>query len=184
MRTTPRTIIAPPGLVAVAARCLLAATLAIAATGCSFDRSDADARSARASALVGAWDARFQRTDPVPGRPAGAPPIAVHGVLAFVPGRRGEGVDELPDPTNAGTFDVDFAPMGFDPREPSSVPPALARAAGPDSVAILLGTGGERPGVAMLGAWSGDSIVGRWSLVSTRTLGASGRFVLTRRQGA
>jgi hypothetical protein len=164
-----------------ASRWLTAAAALVVAAACSVGRDRNASDSAAARALVGVWDARFDRTDVVPGRARDAGPPAVRGVLAFVPGRRIGGVAELPDPTNAGTFEVDFIPLGFDPRGPGAVPSALARAWGRDSVVMLLGPGGDRLSVAARGTWAGrDSLAGTWSLVSTRMLFASGTFTMTR----
>lgn len=154
--------------------------------GCGFARSERAEDSAAARALVGTWDVRFQRPpgtrDRVEGVRPPSPPAAVHGVLAFVADDHVDGTDELPDPTNVGTFDATFQPFGFEPGDPARAPVALARAWGRDSVVVLLGPGGDRPGLRLRGAWVGQSLVGTWSLVSTRMLGASGTFVMTRRR--
>ena len=69
----------------------------------------------------------------------------------------------------------------FDPRGAGTVPTALARAWGRDSVVMLLGPGDDRLSVSARGAWAGrDSLAGTWSLVSTRMLFASGTFTMTR----
>ncbi|HET7456176.1 MAG TPA: hypothetical protein VFJ74_00890 [Gemmatimonadaceae bacterium] len=168
---------------AIASAAWRIAAAAVLWAGCGFSRSQRAEDSAAARTLVGTWDGRFQRAPETParaGRVRSPPAPTVHGVFAFVANDRVDGTEELPDPTNVGTYDAEFEPLGFEPGDPGRVPVALARAWGHDSVVVLLGPGGDRPGMRLHGAWMGQSLVGTWSLVDTRMLGASGTFVLTR----
>lgn len=168
----------PPRARRGAAIALAAIVLAAVACRGGADRWDADAAATRR--LVGAWDARFRSAEPPIGAPRGARPADVHGVLAFVPNPGLDGLMDIDAPTDVGTFDVVFTPLGFDLRSAGQVPAAVARAVRGDSVELRLGSGSGQPAVWMRGAWAGDSIVGTWSLASARAAGGSGAFVLAR----
>jgi hypothetical protein len=162
--------------------CVAGASAAAIAAGCSVGRATA-ADAAAARRLVGAWDICFHIADAPPGRLRGGRPVDVRAVLAFAPNHELDALTELDAPTNVGTFDADFTAAGFDGREGGQVPSAAARAWGPDSVVIVLGPGGRHPAVLMRGMWAGDSLLGTWSLVSSRTGWASGSFVMARHPG-
>ena len=96
--------------------------------GCAPDAAAHAGDSEPARRLVGEWDARFRGTIlPLGGAPD-ARAADVRGAVALLPNHRLEDVPGLATPTNVGTFDVDFTPLGFDVRDPARAPTAVARA--------------------------------------------------------
>jgi hypothetical protein len=159
---------------------LAASLLAAAALAC--DQASAnrpvDLAASPARRLVGVWDVAFHvdrplQLAPVPTR------RDVRGTVALIENRVvGARFRELPAALHYGVYDVDFAAIGFDPRDRGRVPTAVGRAAS-DSVDIVLAPGSDRMSVFMRGRFGGDSVAGAWS-VATRTFGGGGRFIMRR----
>jgi hypothetical protein len=159
------------------ALCLVALMLA----ACTEDRSvlEQRAESPETKRLVGTWDARFVLDRPLL---IGSEPRQreIRGEVAFVANRslvRTYPTMELP--SDAGSFDVDFSPFGFDVRSDNQTPTALAAWHASDSVDIILEPRSD-VSVRMHGRFVGDSIVGDWRVLVSRTGGGGGRFVLVR----
>jgi hypothetical protein len=163
-----------------AALCLAALMLA----ACDRDRTALERRadSPETKRLIGTWDARFRLERPLL---VGSTPqkLDVIGEMAFVANRtllRAYPTMELP--SDYGSFDVDFSPFGFDARSDS--PTALAAWHASDSVDIILGEPHSDISVRMHGRFVGDSIVGGWRVLISRTGGGGGSFVLVRHKPA
>jgi hypothetical protein len=153
---------------------------------CSEDRSvlEQRAESPETKRLVGTWDANFRLERPLL---IGSEPSQreISGEVAFVANRtlvRAYPTMELP--SDAGSFDVDFSPFGFDLRSDSQTPTALAAWHASDSVDIILGEPRGDVSVRMHGRIVGDSIVGGWRVLISRTGGGGGSFVLVRHKPA
>lgn len=130
--------------------------------------------------LVGTWDARFQIERPLL---IGSPPKQheVKGQLAMLANR--SLIDAYPTmelPTDYGTFDIDFTPFGFDGRADGQTPTVFAAWRGADSLDIVLGEPDGDISVRMHGRFLGDSIVGTWRVLISRTGGGGGSFVLVK----
>lgn len=120
--------------------------------------------------LAGTWDVRLELTDAPLRR---APRMAsVRGSMAFLESRW------LAGRSDYGTYDIDFRPFGFDPRDAGETPTATASAAN-DSLAISLGRA-DGVAVIMRGRMVGDSIVGSWRMSRGRAGGSGGHFVMRR----
>ena len=164
--------------------------------------------------LAGIWDATFVLDAPplgvAPPPSSGVGRARVGGTLALVANHwltAPIGVDATVRPMVYGTYDVDFRPFGFDPRDPDRVPDVVATEAVPpmpvppasvpraarddrggsscgDSVTVVLGPDSERAQVLLVGAARADSVVGTWRLRSAGRWGATaaGRFVLVARR--
>jgi hypothetical protein len=157
----------------------LAAMLIVA---CDSDRATLERRvnSPETKRLVGTWDARFRLARPLL-LGSDPPREEVRGEVAFLANRsivRAYPTMELP--SDYGSFDVDFTPFGFDARSNSQAPSALAAWSGADSVEIILGDPNNDISVRMHGRFAGDSIVGDWRVLISRTGGGGGSFVLAR----
>lgn len=184
------------------------------AAACRQETAAPNGSSAAAGRLAGVWDATFVLTT----LPLGVDTAAfrrsrtdrVRGVLAFVPNHwlataAGEADGRPTAPAAYGSYDADFSPFGFEPREAGQVPAVVATvvrpsvvgqaavrrtardaAAGGDSVVLVLGPAGDRTRVHLAGAWHADSITGTWQLESAARGGASaaGRFVMAPRRPA
>ena len=134
--------------------------------------------------LDGSWRIELHadrlRLEPVAGKVAQA--LTVRGEIALVSnhwlGADGDG----PRPSQYGTYDIDFSPLGFDPRHGGELPRVTARTVDGDSVALVLEPGDAHESVDMRGVVRADSIVGRWSLEPVRAgADAAGTFSMTRR---
>jgi len=163
-------------------RALLIIVLAITA-GCGDDRSRSEqsADSPEARRLAGAWTVHLHidrlRFQPV--APDDELRRAVSGDVALVANHWLAADPERPRPNLYGTYDVDFRPLGFDPPIASGVPRVEASVRGRDSVEIVFEPGDTQERVRMRGAWTGDSIVGRWELDGDRIgADAAGSFVM------
>lgn len=163
---------------------LCVAVLALAA--CDRDRATLERRaeSPETKRLIGTWDAHFRLERPLlVAFPQQGRDVA--GEVAFVANRtlvRVYPTMELP--SNAGSFDVDFSPFGFDARNDGVTPTALAAWRASDSVDIILGEPHSDISVRMHGRFVGDSIVGGWRVLISRTGGGGGSFVLVRHKPA
>ncbi len=163
-------------------RALLTAVMAIAA-GCGGDRSGSDrsADSPETRRLAGAWTVRLHvdrlRFETV--APGDALLREASGDVALVVNRWLAGDPQRPRPALYGTYDIDFRPLGFDPLITSGVPRVEASPRGRDSVDIVFEPEDDRQRVSMRGAWTADSIVGRWELDGDRIgADAKGSFVM------
>jgi hypothetical protein len=156
--------------------------LAVVATSCN-DRGALEKRAAtpHARQLVGVWDVRFEGEPSLALRGAGALGEA-RGQIAFLANRWLDvsypGIDM---PTDLGTYDVDFAPFGIEPRARGETPTAVAGWIGPDSVQIMLTSTVSGMSFELRGRVVGDSVAGTWSYTLTRVAAGSGRFAMTRR---
>lgn len=108
----------------------------------------------------------------------------VRGEVALVANHWLGGSEDLPHPTHYGTYDIDFATLGFDPRHGGELPRLAARMRGRDSLDIVLEPGDLHESVVLHGVARGDSIAGTWSLEPVRAGGdAAGSFTMSRRIG-
>ena len=87
---------------------------------------------------------------------------------------------EIDAPTEYGTYDVDFTPLGAEPRARGETPTAVAGWIAPDSVQILLTSTVSGMLFELRGRVVGDSVDGTWSYTMTRVSSGGGRFVMTR----
>ena len=163
------------------ARQLAIVLLGIVAASCD-DRATLEKRAAtpRARQLVGVWDVRFE----------GEPSLALRGKdasretrgqIAFLANRWLDvsypGIDM---PTDVGTYDVDFAPFGIEPRARGETPTAVAGWTAPDSVQIVLTSTVSGMSFELRGRIVGDSVKGTWSYTMTRVASGGGRFAMSR----
>lgn len=155
-------------------RAFVRATLCLAAVGCVDARDVAPRAEAR---LVGTWDARFDiAQSPLDGGHAAG---TVDGRISFLANRWLEGrVAGIASPTDYGSYDVDFRPLGFDPRKEGRTPTAIAGSLPDDSIAIVLGDADRS--VSMRGRLDADSITGTWDASLGRADAGAGRFVMRR----
>ena len=135
--------------------------------------------------LAGAWSIRLQidrsRFEAV--APSEALVREVRGDVALVANHWLAGNPRVPLPTLYGTYDIDFRPLGFDPRIDGKVPRVEAAARGRDSVDLVFEPADDRQQVRLRGAWIADSIIGRWELDGGRIGGdAAGAFTMKRRK--
>ena len=180
---------------ALAAVAVLGAALGGTLAACAGSAPPPPAASAGTSPLAGVWDATFALDAPPLGFDTAAlrarPDGRVHGMLVFVPNHWLTAADVagagLPTaPTLYGTYDLDFRPFGFDPRDPDRVPGVVATASTPggpngaDSVMVVLGPSDDREQVTLAGVLRSDSVVGRWRVqgAGRSALTAGGQFVL------
>jgi hypothetical protein len=156
----------------------------VASAGCGTGHErQALADTPPAARLVGAWDVRFHLQSPLIGRDtAGVPDV--RGTIALVQDRWVRQVPQLAGLTHTGSYDVDFRPFGFEPRDVGQVPRAVARVASEDSVQLVLDPGDGQWPVVLRGTWTGDSIAGTWTLEPPERAvgGGGGRFVMTPRR--
>jgi hypothetical protein len=149
---------------------------------CDSDRATLERRAAspETKRLIGAWEGRFRLERPLL-LGADPPREDVRGEVAFVANRSlVRAYPTLDVPSDYGSFDVDFTPFGFDARSDNQTPAAVAAWRGADSVEIVLGDARSDISVRMHGHFVGDSIVGNWRVLISRTGGGGGTFVLVR----
>lgn len=164
------------------ALCIVLAVAAI--VGCDDGRSaEVGADSSAARRLDGVWTIQLDvdrlRLEPVAGSKGQR--RSVRGEIALVSNHWLAGGDDLPRPTQYGTYDIDFSTMGFDPRHGGQLPRAAARMRDRDSVELVLEPDDPHESLHLQGTWRGDSIAGRWSLEPVRAGGdAAGTFSMTR----
>lgn len=157
------------------------ALLAVAGASCG-DRAALEKRAAtpHARQLVGVWDVRFEAEPSLAPHGEGAA-RETRGQIAFLANRWLDvsypGIDT---PTDFGTYDVDFAPFGIEPRARGETPTAVAGWIGPDSVQIMLTSTVSGMSFELRGRAVGDSIAGTWSYTLTRVAAGSGRFAMAR----
>lgn len=179
MRTLSRTV--RTSCTAATRLTLAPVALALTLAGCSIGGGGRRVESAPARRLVGAWDVRFhvERTS---GGPASRD---VRGELALLPNRwLTHDYPQLDVPTHYGSYDVNFGVAGFEPRDRGAIPDAIALTTGRDSATIVLDPGEGETSVMMRGAWSGDSLAGRWWVDAGRGGAiAGGHFVMVRHGG-
>jgi hypothetical protein len=159
----------------------VAALITAAAVACGEAHANraADLATSPARRLVGVWDVAFYVDHPVQ-LASWSSRRDVRGTVALIENHvPGASFRELPTALHYGVYDVDFAAIGFDPREGGRVPTAVGRADS-DSVDIVLTPGSDRS-VFMRGRFSDDSVTGVWS-VAARAFGGGGRFVMRRQQ--
>jgi hypothetical protein len=170
-------------------------TASLAALGaCS--RADADQRarileSPEVRRLVGTWDVSFTSD---PRASLGLTPTnrTVDGTVVFTTDYHGpRSTNELSDITNEGSYDLDFAPLGFTTHSSDALATCVARVVpsparegqvAADSLFIILSPGTERFAVRMAGVLAEDSASGVWDARAHSAGGGAGRFVM-RRQG-
>lgn len=163
---------------------LCIAMIAAAIISCDDGHSaEVGADSADARRLDGAWTIQLRvdrlRLESVADKVG--QPRTVRGEIALVSNHWLAGGDDLPHPTQYGTYDIDFNTLGFDPRHGGQLPRAAALTRGRDSVELVLEPDDAHESVHLRGAWRGDTIVGRWSLEPVRAGGdAAGTFSMTR----
>ena len=165
-------------------RAPLLALLAATALSCR-DRAGAGpgVDSPEARRLDGAWTielhAERMRFEPVTaGAHAGG---VVRGEVALVANHWLNGGEDLPRPTQYGSYDIDFRTFGFEPRSPGRLPRAEAGLRPGDSVDIVFEPDDPHESVHLKGVWKSDSIVGAWDLEPARVGGdAAGSFVMAR----
>jgi hypothetical protein len=160
----------------------LATTLLAAATVSCGDRAALEQRAAspRAQRLIGVWEARFE------GDPTGL--TRGHGVsheargqIAFLANRWLDvSYPQIDAPTDYGTYDVDFTPLGVEPRARGETPTAVAGWIAPDSVQIVLTSTISGMSFELRGRVVGDSVKGTWSYTLTRVASGGGRFAMAR----
>jgi hypothetical protein len=160
---------------------VLLVLLAAATVSCG-DRAALEKRAASAHArrLVGVWEVRFEAASSVASRADNSPSEA-RGQIAFLANRWLDVSDPRIDtPTDYGTYDVDFTPLGIEPRARGETPTAIAGWIGSDSVQIVLTS--TAPGISfeLRGRAVGDSVAGTWSYTMTRVAAGSGRFAMAR----
>ena len=160
---------------------VLLVLLAAATVGCG-DRATLEKRAASAHAqrLIGVWDVRFETVSSV-ASPADSAAPAARGQIAFLANRWLDVTDPRIDtPTDYGTYDVDFTPLGIEPRAPGQTPTAIAGWIGKDSVQIVLTSTVAGMSFELRGRAVGDSVAGTWSYTLTRVAGGGGRFTMAR----
>jgi hypothetical protein len=159
---------------------LLAMTAMMSCT----DRSvlEEQAQAATTQRLIGTWDAHFHLDHPVASGPGfGGAKRDVNGQLAFLANRSlTRSFPLINVPSDYGVFDVDFSPLGFDPRKDNETPTAIAGWRAKDSVQIILANLENGIAVTMEGLTRGDSIVGTWKVWISRAAGGGGHFVMVR----
>ena len=161
------------------ARVLALGVVAAAVTACS-EHVDVSRRdSAHAEWLAGLWDARFQIAGQTDARSAA--PENVQGRIALFPNHSlTASYEGIGTPTAYGTYDLDFTPLGIEPRARDETPTVVAGWRGQDSVVLVLTTGSPSLSVTLRGEAVGDSIAGRWSYTLSRVSGGEGSFALRR----
>jgi len=160
----------------------LAITAVLACEGRSGERQRAQA--ALADRLIGTWTVRFELDRPPLLRDREtASGRVVQGELAFLANRSvNASYPPLTKATNYGTFDVDFAPFGFEPGDRNRPPTLVAGWLSEDSVEMILAPDESRTVVTMRGRQVGDTISGTWSVSIARVGGGGGRFLMSRRR--
>jgi hypothetical protein len=159
----------------------------IAVLGCTEGASNDRATVPNTAAhLTGSWDATFYLDREF--RTGTSTLRRVDGTLVLMQIQsRAPSFPDMTAPLQYGLYDIDFSPYGFDPRDDSSVPTAVARAIpagdrGTDSVFIILEPQRKGMTVLMRGEMSGDRGAGLWTVESPSRAGIakSGRFSMTR----
>jgi hypothetical protein len=157
--------------------------LAVAIVGCG-DHAALEKRAAtvRAQRLVGLWDVRFDgEANPASGGEAGA--REAHGQIALLANRWLDGsYPRIGTPTDYGTYDVDFTPLGIEPRARGETPTAVAGWIDPDSVQIVLTSTVPGMSLELRGRVMSDSVAGAWRYALTRVSDGGGRFSMTRQK--
>lgn len=163
-------------------RIWLCLTVAIAASCADRTALDQRAESAPAQRLVGTWVVSFHMDRSLmPTMDTVSVPQDVRGQLAFLANRwLDRAYPQIETPTDYGTYDIDFAPFGFDPRVTGQPPTAVAGWLAHDSVEIILEPEQTQMAVTMRGKLDGDSISGIWQVSVSRTSGGGGRFMMSR----
>ena len=181
MSRTVRTSCTAATRIALARIALAPMVLALVMAGCSIGGGRRRVESAPARRLVGTWDVRFhvERTSD------GPVSRDLRGELALLPNRWvTHDYPQLDVPTHYGSYDVNVRAAGFEPRDRGAIPDAIALTTGRDSAIVVLDPGEGETSVMMRGAWSGDSLVGRWWVDAGRGGAvADGHFVMARHGG-
>jgi len=140
-------------------------------------------KSPEAQRLAGAWTVRLELTRfRFEALGAYTRHREVVGEVVLVANHWLDGGNALAHPTHYGTYDLDFAALGFDPRTRGQLPVATARLSGDDSIEIVFDPENERELVRMHGVMKRDSIVGTWELEPSRAGGdAAGSVIMTKR---
>jgi hypothetical protein len=81
-------------------------------------------------------------------------------------------------PVYFGTYDIDFAPLGFSVGVISGIPSVVATFVG-DSIVMILAPS-STAAATLRGVVGGDSITGRWSMHHRAGVDAVGDFILRR----
>ena len=160
-------------------RRLASACLLGIAAGCGRRSGVVAGDAARAEWLAGLWDSRFELNVSLAERADTAP--AVEGRIAMLPNRwLDASYESLGVPTDYGVYDVDFSPLGIEPRAHGETPTVVASWLGTDSVRVALTAGTPSLTITLSGRASGDSVAGTWSYAVARAAGGGGRFVMRR----
>ncbi len=132
--------------------------------------------------LLGLWEVRMRldRRETSPDTSRVAPELIRVGEIAITlnenrlnaPGSDGP-------PMLFGTFDIDFRRLDLRVANYTGVPELVGRVSG-DSILFKLAPEADLP-VALRGAWSGDSVAGRWTAHQRAGIDASGDFTIRRR---
>ncbi len=167
------------------ARMLLVSGVVAFVAGCADDgRRQQHGESALAKELAGTWDITFHlERPPLLTTDTLSVKRDVSGSLAFLANRSLEnhysGVDAL---TNYGTYDIDFTPFGFDPRDGGRIPTVAVDSVAEDSIEIVLSPDQESISFRMRGGISRDSISGKWEVSFARAGAGGGSFFMTPRR--
>lgn len=165
------------------------AALVAAVAGCQEAPPPPRERPVGSDRLTGVWDVALVKDE----APRTAHKAPIRGTLSFLEPRGPKVVNasDLPElassvPVAYAVWDIDFSPLGFDPRPVGRVPTAMAAldtSPAAPTVRVVLAPD-VSPRVLLIGSWRGDSLVGRWRLVTEGRVGliASGRFVLIPRR--
>jgi hypothetical protein len=157
------------------------ALLTIVAVGCA-DHAALEERAAstRAQRLVGVWEARFE-SDANSLSSGHGDAREARGQIALLANRWLDvSYPRIDTPTDYGTYDVDFTPLGIEPRARGETPTAVAGWIAPDSVQIMLTSTVSGMLFELRGRVVGDSVKGTWSYTMTRVAGGGGRFAMSR----
>lgn len=155
-------------------------TLALCALLLAAGCRSAEPPSTVADMMAGTWKARFDLGEseklPFPTREK-----SVQGTLTLAAGPAAPADEPRPGttrPVTAGSFAIDFAPLGFTLGGSQ----AIAWYGTAPTLSIILGPGLDQGSVAIAGTQKRDEITGSWTLLGDQVR-ATGTVVLTRGSG-
>ena len=156
-----------------------ALTLLLAATACTSPGGRDTAWRDDAQRLAGSWNVRLDAASG--SRVAGVSPIVVAGSMTLALNRAVDRqVPGLGLPTNYGTYEIDFRPLGFVPSG-GRVPALFAGVTPGDTLEIDFESDRFAFTMRMRGALRPDTVRGTWFAMESRNSLAAGTFVMTRR---
>ena len=167
------------------ARLLVISGLATLITACGESRRYEHGESALGKELEGTWNIDFHlQRSPLLGSDTLSGKRDVNGSLIFLASQSPENhYSGVGDPTDYGTYDIDFSPFGFDPRETGKIPTTVVGWVSPDSIEIVLSPDQTDISVRMTGGVSHDTISGKWEVSFPRAGAGGGSFLMTPRKG-